>query len=161
MVLFSRDVAAKASGALLILFAMVAPGKPFDSLATQATLAITTTSSLSVQASGRSAMQASASSRPMSTAISEQAEMKPECLRSIFRFKSNNSYSWKQATPTASGKCLGCFIRRAMFASCGEIKHHLGRFSFSHGFPFPDRKKTTPRMKTKCEHKTFGGTRNF
>jgi hypothetical protein len=30
-----------------------------------------------------------------------------------------------------------------MFALCGEIKHHLGRFFFSHGFPFPDRKKTT------------------
>jgi hypothetical protein len=43
----------------------------------------------------------------------------------------------------ASGKCLGCFIRRGMFALCGEIKHHLGRFSFSHGFPFPHRKKTT------------------
>jgi hypothetical protein len=40
------------------------------------------------------------------------------------------------------GKCLGCFIRRGMFALCWEIKHHLGRFSFSHGFPFPDMKKT-------------------
>jgi hypothetical protein len=42
-----------------------------------------------------------------------------------------------------SGKCLGCFIRRGMFALCGEIKHHPGRFSSSHGFSFRNQKKTT------------------
>jgi hypothetical protein len=48
----------------------------------------------------------------------------------------------------ASGKCLGCFIWRGMFALCGEIKHHPGRFFSSHGFSFPNRKQTTRRMKT-------------
>jgi hypothetical protein len=63
-----------------------------------------------MQASGRTAMQGTASGKPMSTAISEQAEMQPECLRFIFWFKSNNSYSWKQATPTASLNDCSCSL---------------------------------------------------
>jgi hypothetical protein len=60
--------------------------------------------------------------------------------------KSNNNdckLAAKMVYIHASGKCLGCFIRKGMFALCGEIKHHLGRFSSSHGFSFPDRKKNT------------------
>jgi hypothetical protein len=60
-----------------------------------------------------------------------------------------------------SGKCLGCFIWRAMFALCGEIKHHLGMFSSSHGFSILNRKITTTRMKTSCAHITSGEPRNF
>jgi Integrase zinc binding domain len=99
--------------------------------------------------------------RPNSVIFDPRTEFKGafwDLLRDTGITPSPTTVKIPQAT---SGKCLGCFIRRAMFALCGEIKHHLGRFSFSHGFPFPDRKKTTRRMKTKCEHKTFGGTRNF
>jgi hypothetical protein len=98
---FGHDVA-KASAALFVLVAIVTSIKPFSYLATQATF--TTASSLSMQASGRSAMLASGGST--STAISEQAETHPECL-SIFRFKpiTNSSLARKQATLTA-GKPL-------------------------------------------------------
>jgi RNase H-like domain found in reverse transcriptase len=61
----------------------------------------------------------------------------------------------------ASGKCLGCFIRRAMFALCGEIKHNPGMFSSSHGFLILNKKITTTRMKTSCAHITSGEPRNF
>jgi hypothetical protein len=93
----------KATPALFILLiAMIG----ITSLATQATLTLFTTSSLSMLVSHQSsAIQASEASdfKPMSTAISERADTQPECLHSTFLFKliTSSSMAQKQATQTA------------------------------------------------------------
>jgi hypothetical protein len=94
MISFGHDVAAAAL--FILLFTTI--GIMFGSLlAPSQSKPLTLT--LSMEASGRSAMLAI----DCSTAISEQAELQPECLSSIFWFKPiNNSLLSEHATQTAN-----------------------------------------------------------